>query len=58
MKNEKDVVFYKDIKQKYDELAKTKAETEDECKEYKKLYKLREKVQTLIGLKYNIFSNF
>merc|ERR1719166_749010 len=35
--------FYKDIKQKYDELAKTKAETEDECKEYKKLYKLREK---------------
>ena len=57
MKNEKDVVFYKDIKQKYEELVKTKAETEDECKEYKKLYKLREKVQTLKGLKYNIFSN-
>ena len=58
MKREKDFLFNKDMKQKYEELAKTNEETENACKEYKKLYKLREKVQTLIGLKYNIFSNF
>ena len=58
MKNEKDVVFYKDIKQKYEELVKTKAETEDECKEYKKLYKLREKVHNQTKWKYKIFSIF
>ena len=58
MKREKDFLFNKDMKQKYEELAKTNEETENACKEYKKLYKLREKVHNQTKWKYKIFSIF